>query len=388
MQMRELIRSVEDLVALRERGIRPLCLYSGGLDSTYLLYLLRELHIDTAVACTVSVGGEEELPRLSQVCERLGTRWVMVERTVEFVREFVRPAIAAQAIYLGGFPINASLSRPCIARAAVETAGELGCNAILHTSTNSQNSLRRFNGALRDLRFEGWYGSVFESTALPRSEKMARLASAGLKHYSTRQHSVDENLWGRGIEAGDLDDPESIQLPDSLFSHHPRAPDETMRLQLTFEAGVPVAMNGTPADLPPLIRQVRRMGETFRLGRYVGLEELETGAKVQEVREMAAATILLDAYRRLEAACVPSESIRAKLSVEQIWVREAVEGRWFGVLREAANAFVQSIAQHVSGEISYRLSDRNLEVVSVVARKPLYARDRGPIESSSTTWTP
>jgi argininosuccinate synthase len=365
--------------------MRPLCLYSGGLDSTYLLHLLRELRIENAIACTVSMGGNEDLPGLSQVCAQLGVRWVNVERTSEFVREFVRPAIAAQAIYLGGYPINASLSRPCIARAAVEKARELGCNAILHTSTSSQNSLRRFNGAIRDLGFEGWYGSVFESNAISRTEKIARLTSAGLKQYSTRLHSMDENLWGRGIEAGDLDDPEAIQLPDSLFSQHPRAADASVSLQITFEAGVPMGLNGTQIGLPALIHEVRRVGETFRLGRYVGLEEIETGDKVQEVREMAAAAILLDAYRRLETACVSAESIRAKLGVEQLWVREAVEGRWFGVLREAADAFIQSIAQRVSGEVSYQLSDQDMDVVSVVARRPLYVRDRGPIESSSAT---
>ena len=110
--MSALVRSVEDLLSLREQGIRPLCLYSGGLDSTYLLSLLRELRVENAVACTVSVGGDEDLPDLAQVCEHLGVRWVNVERTAEFVRDFVRPAIAAQASYLGVYPINASLSRP------------------------------------------------------------------------------------------------------------------------------------------------------------------------------------------------------------------------------------------------------------------------------------
>jgi argininosuccinate synthase len=374
------IRSFADIESL-DRASTCVCLYSGGLDGTYLLYRLSLLKFHEVVALRVGLGGDP-LPEIAKdICHRLNVRLETVERQELFARNYVLPAIRAQARYLGGHPICASLSRPLLATAAVELAKEVNSpTCIIHSSDSSQNSLRRFNGALRGLEYPGPYGSPYDCGTISRAEKRAALERAGIKGFMERVYSGDSNLWGREFEAAGLDDPEQVMVPEELYQWTRTVTQpEPVTVTISFEAGAPTHLDRLSLDLVGLIRKLNSVAGTFGLGRFIGLEEISGGAKVQEVREMPAAELLLDAYRRLETACLPAETIRAKMDQEQLWVREAVEGRWYGVLREAAEAFVQTTALNVSGRISYSLSKLAAQPVSIISFKPLYIRDRDTI---------
>jgi argininosuccinate synthase len=371
------LRSFGDLDILARSTRKVITLFSGGLDSSYLLMELAQRGFQVT-ALAVDLGDGAELADLKLVTDHFGAELLRVDARQAFVADAVLPAIRAQARYLGTYPISSSLSRPVLAKVAVEQAQRLGCNLILHTANQSQNSLRRLNGSISQLGFEGWYGSPYEFGALPRETKIRLLAAAGLPNFRARGVSIDANLWCREFESGALDNPEAFWVPESLFvwtsprSAKPASPS----LSLQFEAGVPVGMNGQRMAPAALIADLNRRAGAYGVGRYSGLEHLEQGEKVLEVREAPAATVLMQAYRHLETATLDAELIRAKLAQEQVWVREAIEGRWYGGLRQATDAFIGSTAQAVTGSVHFRLRPGAADLCGIRADRPLYLTDR------------
>jgi argininosuccinate synthase len=375
------IRTFTDLEALHAPGRSAVVLASGGADSAYLLWRLAALFGERLTALHVDLGASEGLGPLRRVCEQLGCELRVVDATEELAEGYVVPAIRAQACYLGTHPISASLSRPLLAKLAVEVARAKGADVIVHAATASQNSLRRFNGAIADLGYTGAFGSPFEQSFVERGQKVAALASAGFPEYLERRHSVDQNFWCRSIESGDLDDPERDVCREELFQWTRPTRTQADEVSLGFTRGRPESLDGNPLEVVHLLRELNRRAGAFGLGRYLGLEEIGSGHKVQELREAPGAMVLLQAYRSLESACVPGETIREKMHQEQLWAREASEGRWFGVTRQAAEAFIATVAARVTGTVVCELSPRGLRVKRLHAPEPLYVRNRNDIET-------
>lgn len=375
------IRSFEHLERLK--GKACLVLFSGGLDGAFVLHRLRHIGCHALTALTVDLGAGAVAEAATEAfCRTTGVAWLRQDDRETFATEFVAPAIYSQGLYLGAYPISASLSRPLLAKRACERARELGCTAIVHTSNVSQNSLRRFDGAIEMLGFEGAYGSPFERTAISRDEKRRTLREAGFGAFGDRETSTDINIWCREMESGSLDDPERLDMTRPIFEWTREVQGLAPRVvALEFERGLPVRLDGVAAPLWELLPKLNSTVGTYGIGRFVGLEELPGGAKVQEVRETPGAAVLMDAYRRLESATVSAECIRERLHAEQLWVREAVEGRWFGPLREASQAFARSIAERVSGVVEYDVQLRSFQPRSVRARNSTYVRDRTSFES-------
>ncbi|MBO2452825.1 argininosuccinate synthase-related protein [Actinomadura barringtoniae] len=381
------VREFDHIEAVAHNGGRVVTLFSGGLDSFYLLWRLSHHPGLEVYALSVGVGGDAEYDDSAGGVARLGARHVHAERAAVFADEFVAPAIAAQATYLGIHPVSSSLSRPLLARAAVELADEVGAEVVLHTANRSQNSLRRLNTSIAALGFDGHFGSPYELDAISRDEKQAALKKAGFPDFANRSHSGDSNLWCREFESGLLDDPEWFPVPEDVYTWTAAVPpgeqEEPEKVTIDFERGRPVALDGEPAGLRELIGALNPRVGRHGLGRYSGLEHIDSGEKVLEVREMPAACLLLHAYRQLESATVPAETMREKVSLEQSWTREAVEGRWYGSLRAAAQAFVMSVAERVTGRITYRLDRTGMTVLSLEAPDALYIRDRDAWERAT-----
>lgn len=378
------IRSFADLDIIARHAQHVLTLFSGGLDSTYVLKELAERHC-RVTALVVDVGDGINRPDLHAIASKFGASLEIVDAQEEFVSSAVLPAIRAQAKYLGIYPISSSLSRPLLALTGVRVARQLGCDALIHTANQSQNSLRRLNGAIGQLGFAGWYGTPYEFSAMSRDEKIESLKTVGLQRFQARGISGDANLWVREFESGSLDNPEAFWVPDSLFewtapSDLPASDD----VAITFESGTPVALNGERLTALELIATLNRQAGSFGIGRYCGLEHLDQGEKVLEVREAPAATLLMDAYRHLETATIDYETLREKSHQEQLWVREAIEGRWFGRMRESADQFIGATAQHVNGTVRYKLRQGAADVCSILANAPLYLTDRDSWEKSIT----
>lgn len=373
-----IIRTLDEAISLAKSGARLLTLFSGGVDSSYLLCSLREYTHHPPIALIVDIGGGTERAACD-TAKSLGALPVRVTAHNTFVRKYIRPAIHAQATYLGSHPLSASLSRPLFANVACRIARRLNCGAILHTATPSQNSLRRINTCLGDLRYEGQYGSPFENTPASRSLKLHELRNAGLFFSDDSRHSHDDSLWCREREGGPLDNYE-----DSHARQIPRCSRTDQQIvELAFERGVPVRLDNESVPLIKIIETLNDTGRAFALGYYSGLEELETGVKVLETREMPAASILFSALRALEQSCLPSTAIQDKMTVEQIWVREAIAGRWHRPLLQAAQAFLTSLADSVSGVVRCSLVPHNCYVLSVQASRPLYVQSREAYESTT-----
>jgi argininosuccinate synthase len=380
----KLVRSFRDIRSGRLDPAKPVVvLFSGGLDSTYLLHRLVEAGFTDVHAMFVDLDAGEDVDEQRAVADQLSVTLHVLDSRQVFADNYVRPAIAAQSLYLNTHPISSSLSRPLIAELAVGLAATVRAQAVLHTANRSQNTMRRLNGALRLLGFDGWHGSPYDLEPVDRDQKVRELEAIGLVHMSKRLTSIDANLWCREFESGILDDPEWHAVPEHLYRWS-TAPERTpeSEIEITFTAGVPTAVDGVPVPLLPLVDGLNRRVGAYGIGRYSGLEHLEGGQKVLELREMPAAWILLNTYRHLETATLDAETIREKMHVEQIWVREALEGRWFAELRRAGQAFIETCAAKVSGTVRWRLRNGAADTRAIIASRPLYLRDREAWERS------
>jgi argininosuccinate synthase len=263
-------------------------------------------------------------------------------------------------------------------------AADVGASCILHAANRSQNTLRRLNGAFSLLGYPGRYGTPYDLGPIDREQKALELQELGFDYMSTRVASVDSNLWCREFESGILDDPENHVVPEGMYRWSvPQSDAPGARIEVAFKAGVPRTVDGTEMALDALIEVLNRHAGAYGVGRYSGLEHLSGGQKVLEMREMPAAWLLLQTYRHLEMSTLDAETIRQKMELEQIWVREALEGRWFGTLRQASQAFIDMCAVRVTGAVCWQLSPGTASTYSIVAENPLYLRNREDWEKSS-----
>jgi len=259
-------------------------LFSGGLDSAYLLLRLREAGFTNVLALSVDLGIPYDETLLKDTATRLGAQLSIVDAREVFANEFVASAIAAQAVYLNTHPISSSLSRPLLAREAVRLADTIGAGVILHTANQSQNSLRRLNGSIAALDYQGIFGTPYELDALSRQQKQLALDAAGLQFFRQREISGDANLWCREFESGSLDDPEELRFPADLYQwSRPSGEVGDDVVTVSFERGRPVAIDGEPLPLTELISRLNYRVGRHGIGRYTSLEHIDTGEKVVEV---------------------------------------------------------------------------------------------------------
>ncbi len=382
MQQRR-FRSFDEVDRKIDRSAPVVTLFSGGLDSSYLLLRLRDMGFTDIHAVSVDIGEMETSAEKQATAATLGAMLHIRDERHRFADEFVAAAIKAHAVYLDLHPVSSTLSRPLIARTAVELAADLGAQVIMHTANRSQNTMRRLNGAFELLGFPGWYGSPYDLQPISRQRKPDELSDAGVTFRTDRSISGDSNLWCREFESGALDDPESHRIPAAVYRWSARCDDVDEHLSLAFEEGLPVAVDGNRMNLVELVEHLNYRVGRLGVGRYTGLEHLDNGEKVFEAREMPAAWLILRTARHLESACLPAELIRVKLGLEQVWTREALEGRWFGPLKDATQAFVEVCAQQVTGTVTWRLHDGVAATNAIIAEHPRYIRDREAWESDS-----
>ncbi|MCA0401868.1 MAG: argininosuccinate synthase-related protein [Proteobacteria bacterium] len=372
-----IISSFGDIEALPDRDMPVVTMFSGGLDSTYLLLRLQQAGFRNVEAVAVNMGEPIDAAAMSGTAARFGARFTYLEARDLFIEKAVKPAIRAQAKYHGMYPLSSSLSRPVIAETVVRHASALGSTLLLHTANLSQNSLPRLNNSIVRFGFKGAFGSPYVYSALSRERKAEALAGAGLSFIADRRLSGDENLWCREFESGPLDDPEDFVIPEDSFrwtrKGEPPAPEE---LALRFEDGALVAVDGKPVALIDAIAALNTRVGRFGFGRYVGLEHIASGEKVLEVREAPAAMIIMDALRLLECASLSAEAIALKQKLEQDWVQEAIAGRWGGKVHAMCEAAIASALEGVGGSVTYMLDAQRFMPRAIVADRPVYIRDR------------
>jgi argininosuccinate synthase len=371
------IRCFDDLLSIPDKSAPVVTLFSGGLDSSYLLSFLFEAGFTSVTALCVDLGEGVEVEALERAAKRFGAELLIEDGKVEFADRYVKPALKAHAKYLDIFPVSSSLARPLIAQRAVRAALERNAGAVLHTANQSQNSLRRLNTAIGAEDFSGLYGSPYEYSALSREDKAKALARYGLTYYIGRKLSGDANIWCREFESGPLDNPESFVVPEEVFTWSRRQHGLAPRaISLSIEEGELVQIDGQAVAFADAIAHLNALVGSYGYGRFLGLEHLDEGEKVLEVREAPAAFILMQALRHLETATLSANSIVLKQALERSWTLEAVEGRWKSDVKAAAEAGILSLAQRVTGTVRFDIDHQSCLPSSIRADRPLYITDR------------
>lgn len=385
------IESFGHVARFPQRDTPVVTMFSGGLDSTYLLFRLQKLGFINIHAVAVDLGAPIDEDRLRKHTAHFGATFKRLDGRQLFVQESVMPGIRAHAKYLGMYPISSSLSRPVIARLVTDYANELNAGLLLHTANTSQNSLPRLNNSIRRYGFTGQFGSPYVNSVISREHKAEELAAVGLTFMSDRKLSGDENLWCREFESGPLDDPEGFCIPEGAYEwtttttglcrDHVPAPQ---KLTLSFEKGQLVSVNGHELPLIEAIALLNKEVGQFGHGRFVGLEPISTDYKVLEVREAPAAAIIMDALRHLEVAALETNTLGLKQQLEQKWVQEAVAGYWGSSCHSMCDAAIASALQGVGGSVTYVIDSMRYLPCSIVAHHPRYIRDRDQWEEEES----
>lgn len=349
--------------------------YSGGLDTSTAIPWLRERGWEV-VAVLVDVGQQEDLVAAAGRAEALGAEVVVVTAQEEFCRDFLAPAIQANAVYEGIYPLGTSLTRPLIAAKVAHVAVARGCTAVAHGCTAKGNDQVRFECALAALVPHLDIIAPARDWGMDRAEEAAFLRAHGydVPGPGGGEYSIDANLWGRSIEGGDLEDP-AVEPPEDAFlwtSGPGACPGEPRTLEVGFEAGLPMALDGQGMALGELIADLNTLAGRHGVGRIDHVESRVVGIKSREVYEYPAATVLLLAHRAVEALTLPRELLQFKAGVEQRFSTLVYDGQWYTPLRDALEAFTSATQARVTGWVRVKLHRGSAHVVGRGSLYSLY----------------
>lgn len=355
--------------------------YSGGLDTSCIVAWLKEdrYGFDEVVAVLVDVGQEFDLEESVLRGTAAGADEVLlVDRKDAFADEQCARAIATNALYEGKYPLVSALSRPVIAQAVAEIALEQGADAVVHGCTGKGNDQLRF-----EIAYKAQYPGVTVIAPLrdriwTRDEEIEYAIAKGIPVVQTASspYSVDENLFGRTIEAGVLEDPWNAppDEPYALTADAASAPHPA-ELVVAFEQGIPVALDSEELPLAELIVQVNRLAGAYGIGRIDMIENRAVGIKSREVYEVPGAIALITAHSALEDLVLTRDEARLKRPLEQQWTELVYEGRWFSPAREAIDAFVESTQRLVTGAVRLELRPNAVAVTGRRSPYSLYATE-------------
>jgi argininosuccinate synthase len=351
--------------------------YSGGLDTSVAIPWLREERGFDVVTVTVDVGQPVDLGRVRVKALASGARSAYVaDARREFAEEFVAPAIRANALYEGVYPLSTALARPLIGRHLVAVARREGATHVAHGCTGKGNDQVRFELATASLAPDLEVVAPTRDWKMTREEEMAYAQRHGIPVDATpgSPYSTDENLWGRSVECGVLEDP-AVEPPEEAFgwtTSPEKAPDVPAQVRLAFERGLPVALDGHALPLDELIVQLNRLAGVHGVGRIDHLESRVVGIKSREVYECPAATVLLRAHQALESLVLPRDVLDFKRTVEQRYAQAVYDGLWFAPLRAALEGFVGPTQERITGEVSVKLFKGSATVTGRFSPSALY----------------
>jgi argininosuccinate synthase len=354
---------------------RAVLAYSGGLDTSVTIRWLADRGYEVH-AVAVDVGQQEDFAGIRRRGELAGATSVRVVDAVErFASEFLTRAIRANGLYEGTYPMVSGLARPLIVDEVVRVAREVGADTVAHGCTGKGNDQVRFEVSFGVLAPELEILAPVRDPGIPRDKAVALADEWGIPIAGVAAaYSVDENLWGRTVECGALEDPWAAP-PEDAFERtaapdlRPSVPEE---LTVSFERGIPVALDGAATPLPELIRTVDALGGRFGFGRVDMIENRRVGIKSRELYEVPGALALIAAHRALEDLTLEREVGHFKPGVEQRWADLVYDGLWFSPLREALDAFVEATQAAVTGEVRLAFSPGACTVVGRRSDASLY----------------
>ncbi len=352
--------------------------YSGGLDTSIIIPWLRENYGCEVIAMVADVGQGDDLDAVVQKAYKTGASRVVVEDLrEEFLSGYVFPAVRAGAVYEHKYLLGTSLARPVIAKRQVEVALAEGAGALAHGCTGKGNDQVRFEHAYQALAPELKVIAPWrEWTIHSREDALDYAAARGIPVEASRTkiYSRDRNLWHLSHEGGELEDPNNEPSADvwQLTVSPEQAPDRAEELQIAFEHGTPVAVNGKSLGAVALVEQLNAIGGRNAIGRVDLVENRFVGIKSRGCYETPGGTLILTAHRELESLCLDRDLLHFKQQVALKYAELVYYGLWFTPMREALDAFVAATQANVTGKVTLKLYKGNVSVVGRTSPYSLY----------------
>ena len=354
--------------------------YSGGLDTSVAIRWLQERYEADIVTLTIDLGANPDLEDARERALAIGAiRADVVDLREEFVRDYVWPALQAGALYEGVYPLATALGRPLIAKHLVRIAQEEDAFAVAHGCTGKGNDQVRFDVSAAALAPDIRVLAPAREWGMGRDQEIAYAQERAipLKLATPSAYSTDENLWGRSIEAGDLEDP-WVEPPEEAYAWTTsvdNAPAEPLYVEVSFRQGIPVAIDGREMDGVKLVEHLHQVGGAHGVGRIDHVENRLVGIKSREVYEAPAAVVLTAAHQALESMVLTKDQARFKERMAIEYADLVYNGLWFSAHRLDLDAYVSSTQQFVTGKVRVRLHKGTATVVGRQSDAALYRHD-------------
>jgi argininosuccinate synthase len=358
---------------------RVLLLYSGGLDTSVMLKWIQDEYDAEVVALTVNLGQPgEDFDVVKGKAMQLGALdCEVIDARDEFANDYVLPAIKANGLYGGGYPLFTALGRPLIAKLAVEYARKHGCDTIAHGCTGKGNDQVRIEATVATLAPDMKIIAPVRGWQMGREEEIAYAREHGIPVKGGTEappYSIDDNIWGRSSEGGpieDLNEPPRDDVFD-LVTEPKNAPDEHEDVAIEFEKGKPVAVNGERLGLVELLDRVAEFGIRHGVGIVDHIEDRIVGLKVRDLYEVPAAAIILPAHKELEKLVGTIHQNNFKHGLDHQWAFLVYAGLWYEPLLGDLNAYMDSVNEYVTGTITMRLYKGSARPVARSSPNALY----------------
>lgn len=349
--------------------------YSGGLDTSVSIKWIQEKYGYDVIALGIDVGEGKDLNAIHQKALNVGAiKAVIIDGKEMLVKDYILPALKANALYEGKYPLSSAISRPLISKLLVDVAEQEGAVAVAHGCTGKGNDQVRFEVSVQALNPNLKVVAPVREWGMTRDEEIAYAEKNNIPIPVDLDNpfSIDANIWGRACEAGVLENPWN-EAPEAAFDWTApveMAPDEPEYIEITFEKGVPVALNGKAMGLVQMIEELNLTAGKHGIGRIDHIENRLVGIKSREVYENPAAVVLINAHKELEFLTLPREVTQFKTTVEQQLTKIIYEGLWYSPLKAALDAFVEETQKTVTGTVRVKLFKGTH---TVVARKSPYS---------------
>ena len=358
--------------------------YSGGLDTSVCVKLLKEKYNCEVITVTVDVGLWDDLKEVEEKARSLGVLdHYTIDAREEFVKDYIFRAIKANASY-EGYPLSTALARPIIAMKVVEIAKKEGADAISHGATGKGNDQFRFEAVLRSRAPGMRIIAPIRELNLTRKESIeyARENRIPIPVDIDKPYSIDENLWGRSIEGGELEDP-NFTPPEDIFLWTKIKKTEPQVITLEFENGVPVAIDGDRAEPVDIVMKMNEIAGSHGVGRIDMIEDRILGIKARENYECPAAVAILTAHKHLEHLVLTRNELRFKEVVDSRWSELIYQGLWTEPLRKDLDAFIDLTQKRVTGHVRLRFHNQACSVIGRGSRYALYSKDAASFDDKT-----
>ncbi|WP_223589750.1 argininosuccinate synthase [Neobacillus bataviensis] len=349
--------------------------YSGGLDTSVSVKWIQEKYGYDVIALGLDVGEGKDLEAIKNKALNVGAiKAIMIDAKELLAKEYILPALKANCLYEGKYPLSSALSRPLISKLLVEVAEQEGATAVAHGCTGKGNDQVRFEVSVQALNPSLKVVAPVREWGMTRDEEIKYAQENGIPIPVDLDNpfSIDANIWGRACEAGVLEDPWAEAPEEAYDWTNPieLTPDQAEYVEIEFEQGVPVALNGEKLPLVQLIEDLNTLGGKHGVGRIDHIENRLVGIKSREVYENPAALILINAHKELEFLTLTREVTQFKTQVEQQMAKIIYEGLWYSPIKPALDAFINETQKTVTGTIRVKLHKGSH---TVVGRKSPYS---------------